>query len=239
MTPWRLVVAAAAALPLLACGGGHGEAKHGDGHAKGEAHAPVPAQHGLPSKAEIAALFDEWNATLQTGGPNDMALLYAEDGVLLPTVSNEVRSNRVEVAEYFEHFLKLKPRGVINEQHIDVLDWNTAVNSGVYTFDLVRDGQPTFVVARYNFIYERVGSKWLIKSHHSSAMPEAVTERPPTLAQVLGEPSPRAGFTPASYAPAAAPHDAAAPAAHGDDHGGGHDAHAAPAKAKAAAKAHH
>ncbi|MBU6372577.1 MAG: SgcJ/EcaC family oxidoreductase [Alphaproteobacteria bacterium] len=239
MISWRLVAAAAAALPLLACGGDHGEAKHGGGNAKGEAHAPVPSQHGLPSKAEIAALFDEWNATLQTGGPHDMALLYAEDGVLLPTVSNDVRSNRAEIADYFEHFLKLKPRGVINEQHIDVLDWNTAVNSGVYTFDMVKDGQPTFVVARYNFIYERVGAKWLIKSHHSSAMPEAVTERPPTLAQVLGEPTPRAGYTPASYAPDAGHGEAAAD--HGETHAEpAHDDHAAPAaKAKKAAKGHH
>lgn len=239
MTPWRLLVAAAAALPLLACGGGHGEAKHGGGHAKGDAHAPVPSQHGLPSKAEIAALFDEWNATLQTGGPHDMALLYAEDGVLLPTVSNDVRSNRAEIADYFEHFLQRKPRGVINEQHVDVLDWNTAVNSGVYTFDMIKDGQPTFVVARYNFIYERVGSKWLIKSHHSSAMPEAVTERPPTLAQVLGEPTPRAGLTPASYTPAGE-HDAAPAEAHDDEHAApAHEEHAAPAKAKKAAKGHH
>ncbi|NDC59351.1 MAG: SgcJ/EcaC family oxidoreductase, partial [Alphaproteobacteria bacterium] len=147
MSTWRIVVAAAAALPLLACGQ-HGQAKQeAGGH--GETHAPVPAQHGLPSKAEIAALFDEWNATLQTGGPHDMALLYAEDGVLLPTVSNEVRSNRAEIANYFEHFLQLKPRGAINEQHIDVLDWNTAVNSGVYTFDVVKNGEPTFVVARH------------------------------------------------------------------------------------------
>ncbi|MFZ4604322.1 MAG: SgcJ/EcaC family oxidoreductase [Caulobacterales bacterium] len=231
MSTWRIVVAAAAALPLIACGQ-PGQAKHAKA-AHAEGHAPVPAQHGLPAKAEIAALFDEWNATLQTGGPHDMALLYAEDGVLLPTVSNEVRSNRAEIANYFEHFLQLKPRGAINQQHIDVLDWNTAVNSGVYTFDVVKNGEPTFVVARYNFIYERIGAKWFIKSHHSSAMPEPIEGRPPTLAQVLGAPAPRAGLTPAAYEPAGE-HGAPAPAAHGD-------AHPAPApdKHEKAAKAHH
>jgi hypothetical protein len=66
------------------------------------------------SEAEIAALFDRWNATPQNGGPPDMALLSAEDRVLSPTVSNTPRTNRVEIAEYFEHFLQLQPRDTIN-----------------------------------------------------------------------------------------------------------------------------
>lgn len=204
------LVAALAALSLAGCGG----------HAKTEAaaedaHAPravvVTPGANLPSKREIAALFDTWNETLRTGGPNDMALLYAEDGILLPTVSNVVRSNRVEIADYFEHFLALHPRGVINEQHIDVLDTNTAVNSGVYTFDVIKEGEPTFVVARYNFLYEKIGGKWLIKSHHSSAMPEMVTARPAALSQVLAS-----NDVVAPVAPAAEAH--AAPAAHAPAH---------------------
>ena len=71
---------------------------------EGAGHA-TPAHATLPTEGEIAALFDRWNATLQNGGPHDMALLYAEDGVLLPTVSNVPRTNRVEIGEYFEHFL--------------------------------------------------------------------------------------------------------------------------------------
>ncbi len=177
------LVVAFAALSLAGCGG------HPRTEAAADPHAPravvVQPGAGLPGKREIAALFDDWNETLRTGGPNDMALLYAEDAILLPTVSNEVRSNRVEIADYFEHFLQLHPRGVINEQHIDVLDTNTAVNSGVYTFDVIKEGEPTFVVARYSFLYEKIGGKWLIKSHHSSAMPELLAGRPAPLAQVL------------------------------------------------------
>lgn len=219
----RFAASAALALVLGACSGGHGksDAAHGKpGHGEAaESHAVVvTAVSTPPTKKEIAALFDDWNDVLRTGGPHDMALLYAEDGVLLPTVSNEVRSNRVEIADYFEHFLALHPRGVINDQHIDVLDANTAVNSGVYTFDVIKGGQPTFVVARYSFLYEKIGGKWLIKSHHSSAMPEAMTARPPALVAALEEPSMVADLRPSTS------HDApAAPAAaHGDGHGDGH-----------------
>lgn len=187
---FRLAVPAALVVVLGALTGAcGGEQAKSQGESAYENRAVVvTAITTPPTKKEIAALFDDWNDTLRTGGPHDMALLYAEDAVLLPTVSNEVRSNREEVADYFEHFLQLHPRGVINEQHIDVLDNNTAVNSGVYTFDLIKEGQPTFVVARYSFIYEKVGGKWLIKSHHSSAMPEAVTARPEALVASAPEP---------------------------------------------------
>jgi uncharacterized protein (TIGR02246 family) len=214
------LVVAIAALSLAACSKGH-ETPHASAEDANAPHAVVVTPGAnMPSKREIAALFDDWNQTLRTGGPNDMALLYAEDGILLPTVSNLVRSNRVEIADYFEHFLELHPRGVINEQHIDVLDSNTAVNSGVYTFDLIKEGEPTFVVARYSFLYEKIGGKWLIKSHHSSAMPEPVTVRPPALATLLASNDVVAPVEEAHAEPAAA------------------EEHAAP-KAKGHAPAHH
>lgn len=210
----RIAAALAAFLALSACGKAP-DAAHA---AAADPHAPravvVRPDSDLPSKQDIAALFDEWNDTLRTGGPNDVALLYAEDGVLLPTVSNDVRSNRVEIADYFEQFLAMHPRGTINEQHIDVLDANTAVNSGVYTFDLIKDGQPTFVVARYSFVYEKIMGKWLIKSHHSSAMPDTVLTRPPALAQLLASNDPVPAPPAAPVADLRATHEEAAPARH-------------------------
>ncbi|MEB1623725.1 SgcJ/EcaC family oxidoreductase, partial [Xanthomonas campestris pv. campestris] len=61
---------------------------------------------------EVAALFDTWNAALATGNPHKVADLYAPDGVLLPTVSNEVRASREQIENYFEMFLTKKPKGV-------------------------------------------------------------------------------------------------------------------------------
>lgn len=222
-SPRRVTLATAAVLiGASALLGGCGDASHAAAKAEGpKSHASVPTVHvdDLPSKAEIAALFDQWNMTLRTGSPHDMAALYDENGVLLPTVSNQVRSNRAEITEYFEEFQKLKPRGVINEQYIDVLDRNTAVNSGVYTFDVVRDGRADFVVARYNFVYEKRGDDWLIVSHHSSAMPQPVDERPLALSAQLG-----------AVAKAEAPAAPAKAEPHGEEHADSH-ASAAPKKA--------
>ena len=122
---------------------------------------------------EIAQLFDRWNASLQTGNPDEVLKNYAPDAILLPTVSNKVRHNLAEVKDYFQNFLKLKPQGVINERNVRVFD-EVAIDSGIYTFSLIKDGKPAEVRARYTFVYHKVGDQWLISEHHSSMMPEKV-----------------------------------------------------------------
>ncbi len=131
--------------------------------------AKAPA---LPSRQEIAGLFPGWNAALATGDPQKVADLYAPDAVLLPTVSNKVRTDRAGIVDYFTKFLQSKPQGKIDQEVIDVLDADSAVNTGVYTFSMTQDGQPQQVQARYTYVYEHRDGKWLIVNHHSSAMPE-------------------------------------------------------------------
>jgi uncharacterized protein (TIGR02246 family) len=131
--------------------------------------APPPA---LPNQDQIAALFDQWNAALATGDPNKVADLYAPDAVLLPTLSNQIRTNRAEIVDYFTHFLESKPQGRIDRAVITVIDPQTAINTGIYTFELIKDGQLQDVQARYTFVYEKQNGNWLIVNHHSSKMPE-------------------------------------------------------------------
>ncbi|WP_229217547.1 SgcJ/EcaC family oxidoreductase [Massilia forsythiae] len=133
--------------------------------------ATVPANG---AEKEIAALFDHWEAALETGKPEEMVKLYARDGVLQPTVSNRVRTTPADIQDYFVHFMALKPHGHINYRQIRLLGPDTALDSGVYTFDIVRDGKPAKVQARYTYVYEKIGGEWKIMNHHSSAMPEQV-----------------------------------------------------------------
>ena len=53
------------------------------------------------TEAEIAALFDLWNAALATLNAENVASLYAHDGVLLATLSNEVRPTHEKIEDYF------------------------------------------------------------------------------------------------------------------------------------------
>jgi uncharacterized protein (TIGR02246 family) len=133
-----------------------------------------PAQAGKPSKAQVASLFDTWNAALQTGDAQKVADLYAEDAVLLPTVSNKIRTDREGRVDYFEHFLENKPVGTKIQTVVNVLDSNSAIDTGTYKFDLTdpETGEKRVVEARYTYEYEKRNGEWKIVNHHSSAMPE-------------------------------------------------------------------
>ncbi|MEJ8853178.1 DUF4440 domain-containing protein [Variovorax robiniae] len=131
------------------------------------AHAKSEVCHATSDK-QIAALFDRWNASLQTGDPKKVVANYATRSILLPTVSNTPRLTPAEKLDYFEKFLQLKPFGTIDSRSIEI-DCNTAIDAGLYTFKL---GDGSMVKARYTFTYKWTGKQWLITSHHSSAMPE-------------------------------------------------------------------
>ncbi|NYT68442.1 SgcJ/EcaC family oxidoreductase [Pusillimonas noertemannii] len=118
---------------------------------------------------DIAALFDRWNASLQTGDPDKVVANYAQRSILLPTMSNKLRFSAAEKEDYFHHFLADKPSGRINARMIEI-GCNTALDAGIYTFTFASTGKQ--VVARYTYTYNWDGRQWLITSHHSSAMPE-------------------------------------------------------------------
>ncbi|WP_327634837.1 SgcJ/EcaC family oxidoreductase [Kribbella sp. NBC_00482] len=131
------------------------------------------ADDDRPTQQEIAGLFDQWNAALAGGNATTVADLYAADGVLLPTLSADVRSNRDEIEEYFEEdFLPKKPQGTITESHVRILDDQNAAHSGNYRFSLTgKDGSKSSVDARFTYVYEKVDGRWMIVEHHSSAAP--------------------------------------------------------------------
>jgi uncharacterized protein (TIGR02246 family) len=123
-----------------------------------------------PTEQEVAALFDRWNASLQTGDAKAVAANYTANAVLLPTLSNTPRRDTASRIDYFESFLKKNPSGNIDSRTIKS-GCNTALDTGTYTFTF---GDNSRVQARYTFTYGLVGDKWQITSHHSSAMPETM-----------------------------------------------------------------
>lgn len=121
------------------------------------------------SEREIAALFDRWNASLQTGDPRRVADNYAEPSILLPTQSYAVRVTRAEKEAYFTDFLRKRPFGTIGDPRQIEIGCNRAVDSGLYSFRF----SPTdeVILARYTYAYRWTGKEWLITSHHSSVLP--------------------------------------------------------------------
>lgn len=120
---------------------------------------------------DIIQLFSNWNDAIQTGDPDKVTAMYAEDAVLLPTVSNQVRHNHAEIRDYFVSFLAKSPSGEINEANARQLTDDLVSNTGVYTFTF---GDGAQVMARYSYLYKCIGGEWKILEHHSSMMPEPV-----------------------------------------------------------------
>jgi len=119
--------------------------------------------------ADVLGLFDEWNTALSTRNPDTVTALYADNAVLLPTVSNQVRHDHSEIKDYFEAFLQKSPQGVIDEFNVNILSETHVTNSGIYTFTF---GDGSKVSARFSYLYVASDDGWKILQHHSSAMPE-------------------------------------------------------------------
>ncbi len=136
-------------------------------------HQAVP-QHTevcvAATEEDIAALFDRWNTSLQTGDVHKVSANYAPTSLLLPTVSSRPRRTALDKEDYFHHFLENHPVGRIDSREIEI-DCNTAIDTGLYTFTFKKTGAS--VKARYTFTYKWDGKQWLITSHHSSALPTA------------------------------------------------------------------
>ena len=120
------------------------------------------------SPEQVERLFDDWNKALVSRNVERIVSRYAEDSVLLPTISYVIRYNRVLKEQYFAKFVMKEPSGKIDWRRIYV-GCNTAIDTGDYTFTY-GNGEPASK-ARYTFTYRREGENWLISSHHSSLRP--------------------------------------------------------------------
>ncbi|HEX2201887.1 MAG TPA: SgcJ/EcaC family oxidoreductase [Longimicrobium sp.] len=118
---------------------------------------------------EILQLFHRWNDALTTGGPARVAALYGPGAVLVPTLSNTLRTTPDEILAYFEKLIReLKPRVTLVGTPTIRFFGTTAISSGIYTFHFDANGKSAD--ARYTFAYHRTGGGWLISAHHSSLL---------------------------------------------------------------------
>ena len=107
-----------------------------------------------------------WINAVQTKDPVQVVTLYADDAVLIPTVSNQIRYTQDERRDYFVHFLAKGPQCTVDSHHIQQLPGDVVTTSGIYTF-LFEDRSK--VSARYTFTFDQDGK---ILHHHSSLLPE-------------------------------------------------------------------
>lgn len=128
--------------------------------------APVGC-HAL-DHAQALGLFKQWNDSLRSREAANVAALYSDDAVLLPTGSKTPRLSPEARADYFRHFLRDGPSGSLDSYYLQP-GCNVATLVGLYTFLFADTGKS--VAARYTFTYRFDGQRWLISHHHSSLLP--------------------------------------------------------------------
>ena len=92
-----------------------------------KAAAPADA----PTEAEVRALFELWNQALATGDSRIVASRYSKEPVLLPTVSDQARTDFDSVKDYFDAFLLKQPQGKILDGKVTIGN-GFASDAGIY-----------------------------------------------------------------------------------------------------------
>ena len=130
---------------------------------------PAPQAACSPlDERQVEGWFESWNQALATDDPSQVAQLYGDHALLLPTLSSELRETPEAITDYFNSFLARHPSGSITHRQIR-LGCNGAVDAGTYRFTL-HDPEAT-VEARYTFVYGLEDGQWRILHHHSSLLP--------------------------------------------------------------------
>lgn len=119
----------------------------------------------------VAKNFSLWKKFLKNKNEKEITGLYENNVSFLPTLSKKFKTKKKEVAEYFQHFLKNKPRVKILKDKIQTISQNCYIHSGLYNFFLEK--RKKTIKARFTFIWKKNrNGNWKIIHHHSSLLPK-------------------------------------------------------------------
>ena len=115
---------------------------------------------------------NKWVELVSKHEVENVVSLYATDGVLLGTFSDEIRQGKDKIKEYFDFFLNKKPKATIIDFKKHKVDNDNYSVSGFYDFEVdTQDGLRKISSARFTFVFQKQNGIFKILSHHSSVMP--------------------------------------------------------------------
>lgn len=131
--------------------------------------SPAPRPPETPPGAP-GNLTAAWVEAFNGGDAARIASLYDPQAVLIGTTAKQPVAGTAAIAAYFGRVAGNAAR-VAQGEHILRDYGDVVVDSGLYSFFFVREGQAVLVPARYTFVYRKRDGKWLIVEHHSSRVP--------------------------------------------------------------------
>jgi uncharacterized protein (TIGR02246 family) len=133
----------------------------------------LPLAAVADDKADVEATTARWIDAFNRRSSTDIVALYASDAVFFGTSSPVLRDKPELVQEYFQSLATMGDAVIsMGDHRVQVLG-RVAINTGYYTRTAKQDGKEVKSPARFSFVYEKRGGKWLIVNHHSSAFPQS------------------------------------------------------------------
>jgi len=137
----------------------------------------APALATAGPNEDVAAATRAWAAAYDSRDPQRAIVLYDKDAVFWGTLSPTIRDTTEEILAYFNKMPQTPhSRVTLGEQRIRVYG-DMAINTGYYTFNVLRNGKRVPIPARFSFVYRLRDGRWMIVDHHSSRNP--VPEKAP------------------------------------------------------------
>ena len=131
---------------------------------------PAFAQ-AAPKIPDVKAALTEWVEAIETGDVEKVVSLYDRDSTMLSAFAIDPITTHEGLRQYYKKVVNEPDISIdVTAQDVRIFD-NVAVNTGLYTFHWVQDGETMDVPARFSFVYVLKNGKWSIISHHSSRVP--------------------------------------------------------------------
>lgn len=131
----------------------------------------LPLAAVADDRADVEAATGRWIDAFNRQSASDIVALYAADAVFFGTSSPVLRDSPELVRDYFKGLAALGDSVISMGEHRVQVFGRVAINTGFYTRTEMRDGRQVKSPARFSFVYEKRGGRWLIVNHHSSALP--------------------------------------------------------------------
>jgi uncharacterized protein (TIGR02246 family) len=121
--------------------------------------------------SDVEAATQQWITAFNQKDARGIVALYAKDAVLFGTSSGTLRDKPELVWDYFKGLADLGDATISTGEHRVQVFGNVAINTGFYTRNSRQDGKVVQNPARFTFVYQLRDGKWMIVTHHSSALP--------------------------------------------------------------------
>ena len=122
-------------------------------------------------KPDVGAALTSWKTAIESGSLDAIMKLYDKNAIMISTFAQSPMTKREELTGYFKKVIVNPDIKVeIEDSHPRVFG-NVAVNSGRYTLSYSQEGETITIPARFTFVYNLQGGKWLIVEQHSSRVP--------------------------------------------------------------------